>query len=172
MKTRLALDHAERSMYRIAVAATDNGVPPKQTVRILRVEVLDVNDNRPTFSSSSLIFKVNERTFPLAPLRPFPLHQQNSSHIFALRAILADTRERTHRLRRRQRDRRRKSQPSESRPHNVHAELRGNVRGRRKAFRHRPPIRLVGGDSGAGPRTLLRVPARGAHFGHQLESAE
>lgn len=58
MKTRSALDHAERSVYRIAVAATDNGIPPKQTVRILRVEVLDVNDNRPTFSSSSLIFKV------------------------------------------------------------------------------------------------------------------
>lgn len=58
MKTRLALDHAERSVYRIAVAATDNGIPPKQTVRVLRVEVLDVNDNRPTFSSSSLIFKV------------------------------------------------------------------------------------------------------------------
>lgn len=63
MKTRMALDHAERSVYRIAVAATDNGIPPKQTVRILRVEVLDVNDNRPTFSSSSLIFKVNAANF-------------------------------------------------------------------------------------------------------------
>lgn len=59
MRTRLVLDHEERSVYRIAVAATDNGIPPKQTVRVLRVEVLDVNDNRPTFSSSSLIFKVS-----------------------------------------------------------------------------------------------------------------
>lgn len=59
MRTRSVLDHEERSVYRIAVAATDNGIPPKQTVRVLRVEILDVNDNRPTFSSSSLIFKVS-----------------------------------------------------------------------------------------------------------------
>lgn len=58
LRTRVVLDHEEWSVYRIAVAATDNGIPPKQTVRTLRIEVLDVNDNRPTFSSSSLIFKV------------------------------------------------------------------------------------------------------------------
>lgn len=63
MRTRSVLDHEERSVYRIAVAATDNGIPPKQTVRVLRVEILDVNDNRPTFSSSSLIFKVSYFTF-------------------------------------------------------------------------------------------------------------
>lgn len=69
MRTRSMLDHEERSVYRIAVAATDSGIPPKQTVRILRVEVLDVNDNRPTFSSSSLMFKVRENIFTII----FPL---------------------------------------------------------------------------------------------------
>ncbi|CAD7079025.1 unnamed protein product [Hermetia illucens] len=60
IRTKVTLDHEERSIYRLAVAATDGGRPPKQTVRPLRVEVLDLNDNRPTFTSSSLIFKVRE----------------------------------------------------------------------------------------------------------------
>lgn len=59
IKTRVQLDHEERSIYRLAVAATDGGKPPKQTVRLLRVEILDLNDNRPTFTSSSLVYKVS-----------------------------------------------------------------------------------------------------------------
>lgn len=55
----IVLDHEERAIYRLAVAATDAGKPPKQTVRLLRVEVLDLNDNRPTFTSSSLVFSVS-----------------------------------------------------------------------------------------------------------------
>lgn len=58
IRTKMVLDHEDKTIYRLAVAATDNGFPPKQTVRMLRVEVLDLNDNRPTFTSSSLIFKV------------------------------------------------------------------------------------------------------------------
>ncbi len=69
MRTKSVLDHEDRSFYRIAVAATDNGLPPKQTVRTLRVEVLDVNDNRPTFSSSSLIFKVSLLTLSYIIIR-------------------------------------------------------------------------------------------------------
>ncbi|XP_064539649.1 protein dachsous [Drosophila montana] len=60
IRTRVMLDHEERSIYRLAVAATDGGNPPKQTLRMLRVEVLDLNDNRPTFTSSSLVFRVRE----------------------------------------------------------------------------------------------------------------
>lgn len=59
IRTRMVLDHEERSIYRLAVAATDGGKPPKQTVRVLRVEVLDLSDHRPTFTSSSLLFKVS-----------------------------------------------------------------------------------------------------------------
>lgn len=61
IRTRVMLDHEERSIYRLAVAATDGGNPPKQTLRMLRLEVLDLNDNRPTFTSSSLVFRVSER---------------------------------------------------------------------------------------------------------------
>jgi protocadherin-16/23 len=59
IRTRVSLDHEERTIYRLAVAATDGGKPPKQTVRLLRIEVLDLNDNRPTFTSSSLVFRVS-----------------------------------------------------------------------------------------------------------------
>lgn len=63
IRTRVALDHEERSIYRLAIAANDGGKPSKQTVRLLRVEVLNLNDNRPTFTSSSLIYKVIVRLF-------------------------------------------------------------------------------------------------------------
>lgn len=59
IKTAVPLDHEERSIYRLTIAATDGGKPPKQTVRLLRIEVLDLNDNRPTFTSSSLSFTVS-----------------------------------------------------------------------------------------------------------------
>ncbi|XP_049763937.1 protein dachsous-like, partial [Schistocerca cancellata] len=60
IRTRAVLDHEERAIYRLAVAATDGGKPPRQAVRLLRVEVLHLNDNRPTFTSSSLVFRVRE----------------------------------------------------------------------------------------------------------------
>ncbi|XP_060532504.1 protein dachsous [Cylas formicarius] len=60
IRTQVVLDHEEKTIYRLTVAATDAGTPPKQTVRMLRVEVLDLNDNRPTFTSSSLTFVVGE----------------------------------------------------------------------------------------------------------------
>ncbi|XP_050668610.1 protein dachsous isoform X2 [Leptidea sinapis] len=60
IKTSTVLDHEERSIYRLTVAATDGGQPPRQTIRQLKVEVLDLNDNRPTFTSSSISFKVKE----------------------------------------------------------------------------------------------------------------
>ncbi|XP_050303550.1 protein dachsous [Anthonomus grandis grandis] len=60
IRTKAVLDHEEKTIYRIGVVATDGGSPPKQSVRMLRVEVLDLNDNRPTFTSSSLAFTVRE----------------------------------------------------------------------------------------------------------------
>nr|XP_022912562.1 protein dachsous isoform X1 [Onthophagus taurus] len=60
IRTRMILDHEDKTIYRLSVAATDNGNPQRQTIRTLRVEVLDLNDNRPTFTSSSLVFRVRE----------------------------------------------------------------------------------------------------------------
>ncbi|PSN55020.1 Protein dachsous [Blattella germanica] len=60
IRTRAVLDHDDRAIYTLAVTATDNGKPPRQTVKLLRVEVLDLNDSRPTFTTSSLVFRVRE----------------------------------------------------------------------------------------------------------------
>lgn len=53
------LDHEERNVYRVSVKATDAGRPPRHSIRALRVEVLALADNRPTFTSSSLTFNVS-----------------------------------------------------------------------------------------------------------------
>lgn len=63
IRTKMILDHEEKTIYRLTVTATDNGNPSKQTSRTLRVEVLDLNDNRPTFTSSSLVFRVSSKFF-------------------------------------------------------------------------------------------------------------
>lgn len=65
IRTMAVLDHEKRSIYRVAVAATDSGNPPRQSIRLLRVEVLNLNDNRPTFTSFSLTFRVSFHSFSL-----------------------------------------------------------------------------------------------------------
>ncbi|XP_020287734.1 protein dachsous isoform X2 [Pseudomyrmex gracilis] len=60
IRTKAVLDHEERNVYRVSVKATDAGHPPRHSVRALRVEVLALADNRPTFTSSSLTFNVRE----------------------------------------------------------------------------------------------------------------
>ncbi|KZC14672.1 Protein dachsous [Dufourea novaeangliae] len=60
IRTKAVLDHEERNVYRVSVKATDAGRPPRHSVRALRVEVLALADNRPTFTSSSLTFNVRE----------------------------------------------------------------------------------------------------------------
>lgn len=59
IRTKAVLDHEERNVYRVSVKATDAGRPPRHGIRALRVEVLALADNRPTFTSSSLAFNVS-----------------------------------------------------------------------------------------------------------------
>ena len=78
IRTRVTLDHEQKAFYRMAVSAKDQGRPAKETVRQLQIEVLDLNDNRPTFSTSSLTFKVRESrqsipSFLCPPHPPLPL---------------------------------------------------------------------------------------------------
>ncbi|KAL6268659.1 hypothetical protein P5V15_001791, partial [Pogonomyrmex californicus] len=56
IRTKAVLDHEEHNVYRVSVKATDAGHPPRHSERVLRVEVLALADNRPTFTSSSLTF--------------------------------------------------------------------------------------------------------------------
>lgn len=74
IRTRAVLNHEDRSIYRLQVAATDAGFPPRQTVRVLRVEVLDVNDNRGTFTSSSLVFQVSRPSWSCGPALIFAIY--------------------------------------------------------------------------------------------------
>ncbi|XP_011309154.1 protein dachsous [Fopius arisanus] len=60
IRTKYVLDHEERDVYRVSVKASDAGRPPRHSIRVLRVEVLALADNRPTFTSSSLSFHVRE----------------------------------------------------------------------------------------------------------------
>ncbi|XP_023290467.1 protein dachsous [Orussus abietinus] len=60
IRTKAVLDHEERNVYRVSVKASDAGRPPRHSIRALRVEVLALADNRPTFTSSSLTFTVRE----------------------------------------------------------------------------------------------------------------
>jgi len=59
IRSRVTLDHEERPLYRLTVAARDGGKPPKESQRALQIEVLDLNDNRPTFSTTKVVFKVS-----------------------------------------------------------------------------------------------------------------
>lgn len=60
LRTRVSFDREDRSIYRLAISAADGGKPPKQTVRLLRVEIIDLNDIGRTFTSSNLVYKVRE----------------------------------------------------------------------------------------------------------------
>ncbi|KHJ90244.1 cadherin domain protein, partial [Oesophagostomum dentatum] len=50
IKTMRSLDREETSNYRLAVLATDHGVPPLNAEALVKVEVLDEDDNAPKFS--------------------------------------------------------------------------------------------------------------------------
>lgn len=54
------LDHEVKQVYRVTVQASDQGNPPKNVTKLIQIEVLDLNDNRPTFPASSMVFKVKE----------------------------------------------------------------------------------------------------------------
>lgn len=58
--TAVSLDHEQKSIYRVAVLARDGGSPPLQEIRVLRIEVLDLNDNRPAMSSISVTMELKE----------------------------------------------------------------------------------------------------------------
>ncbi|XP_076056754.1 dachsous cadherin-related 1 [Oratosquilla oratoria] len=58
--TTKVLDHEAKQLYSVVVLASDQGNPPRTVTKVIQIEVLDLNDNRPKFSSSSLAFKVKE----------------------------------------------------------------------------------------------------------------
>lgn len=49
IKTNIVLDREIRDIYKLRVIATDEGVPQMTGTAIVRVHIVDVNDNQPTF---------------------------------------------------------------------------------------------------------------------------
>ncbi|OBS67349.1 hypothetical protein A6R68_04110, partial [Neotoma lepida] len=57
-----ALDREASSSHQLVVLASDHGCPPLSSTSIIAIEVLDVNDNPPTFSSRQYNAHVKEST--------------------------------------------------------------------------------------------------------------
>lgn len=55
LKTNIVLDREIRDTYRLTIIATDEGVPQMTGTARIRINVVDVNDNQPTFPPHSII---------------------------------------------------------------------------------------------------------------------
>ena len=55
VKTNIVLDREIRDIYHLTVLATDEGTPQKTGTFTLRINIVDVNDNQPTFPPHSVI---------------------------------------------------------------------------------------------------------------------
>lgn len=62
VKTNIVLDREIRETYKLTVIATDEGNPQMTNTATLRINVVDVNDNQPTFPPPNVI-SVSEGTF-------------------------------------------------------------------------------------------------------------
>ena len=61
VKTNIVLDREIRDSYRLTIIATDEGSPQLTGTCTLRINIVDVNDNQPTFPPHSIV-SVSEGT--------------------------------------------------------------------------------------------------------------
>ncbi|XP_037398799.1 protocadherin alpha-7-like isoform X9 [Pygocentrus nattereri] len=66
--TKTHLDREETSQYEVTITATDLGQPPLSVVKILTVQMSDVNDNSPQFSQNPLDLYLVENNTPGASI--------------------------------------------------------------------------------------------------------
>ncbi|XP_038157766.1 protocadherin alpha-3-like isoform X27 [Cyprinodon tularosa] len=66
--TKAHLDREKEDEYFITIKATDCGEPPLSTVKSLRIQITDVNDNSPVFSKNILQYYVTENNVAGAPI--------------------------------------------------------------------------------------------------------
>ena len=59
-----ALDRESQGSYNFTIRAVDNGFPPQTSEAVVRVQVIDINDNRPVFTNASYLGRVPENSDP------------------------------------------------------------------------------------------------------------
>ncbi|XP_039339409.1 protocadherin beta-16-like isoform X8 [Mauremys reevesii] len=62
--TQKPLDREKVPEYNITITATDRGTPRLTSVRVIRVQLSDINDNPPVFSESSYVMYLKENNSP------------------------------------------------------------------------------------------------------------
>ncbi|XP_038268823.1 protocadherin beta-16-like [Dermochelys coriacea] len=62
--TQKPLDREKVPEYNISITATDRGTPRLTSVRIIRVQLSDINDNPPVFNESSYVMYLKENNHP------------------------------------------------------------------------------------------------------------
>ncbi|XP_066480606.1 protocadherin gamma-A7-like [Tiliqua scincoides] len=75
--TARALDREQVGAYNITVTATDQGIPPLSSSRIILLQILDKNDNPPIFAHSTYVFSIEE-------------NNQKGTPVFSLKADDSD----------------------------------------------------------------------------------
>ena len=55
IKTNIVLDAEIRNTYKLTVIATDDGIPQMTGTTAIRINVIDVNDNQPSFPPHTTI---------------------------------------------------------------------------------------------------------------------
>ncbi|XP_043924992.1 protocadherin beta-15-like isoform X13 [Protopterus annectens] len=58
------LDREKKSVYNITIIAIDDGSPPLSSTAVIRLEISDINDNRPVFGKASYIMQITENNNP------------------------------------------------------------------------------------------------------------
>ncbi|XP_069812894.1 protocadherin gamma-B1-like [Dendropsophus ebraccatus] len=72
------IDREKTSSYNVTIIAIDRGSPPLSTIRSIRLDISDVNDNPPIFAKSTYVAYVPENNLP-------------GAYIFSMQATDSDT---------------------------------------------------------------------------------
>ncbi|XP_075199495.1 protocadherin gamma-B1-like [Anomaloglossus baeobatrachus] len=65
---KMYIDREKTEFFNITIIATDRGSPPLSSTQILRLEILDINDNPPIFAKSTYVTYVPENNLPGASI--------------------------------------------------------------------------------------------------------
>uniref|UniRef100_A0A8C5PBL6 Cadherin domain-containing protein n=1 Tax=Leptobrachium leishanense TaxID=445787 RepID=A0A8C5PBL6_9ANUR len=92
--TTNTMNREKTSCYDITIMATDRGSPPFSTLKTIKLDILDVNDNPPVFSKPTYVTYVQENNLPGTSI--FSIHASdidigdNAKVIYSISSINAD----------------------------------------------------------------------------------